>query len=152
MKTPTDNLENQTSELKIPCLSLSMIRKAFHISHTLNTKGHTGSEKKTYSKFIQIFYFPKAPILINVLCNDCKTCQLNVPNPPQKQIAEKQDFNRQSLYFNHRISFDTNEQISPSSEGNSYLMVIVDAFTHYVALNPVLHKLVMHIQHFMNTG
>ena len=31
------------------------------------------------------------------------------------------------------------DPISPSSEGNSYIMVIVDAFTHYVALNPVPH-------------
>ena len=29
--------------------------------------------------------------------------------------------------------------ISPSSEENSYIMVIVDAFTHYVALKPVPH-------------
>ena len=43
------------------------------------------------------------------------------------------------MYFNHRISFDTKGPISPSSEGNSYIMVIVDAFTHYVALNPVPH-------------
>ena len=56
-----------------------------------------------------------------------------------KQIAEKQDFKGQSLYFNHRISFDTKGLISPSSEGNSYIVVIVDAFTHYVALNPVPH-------------
>ena len=37
----------------------------------------------------------------------------------------------------HRISFDTKEPISPSSEGNSYIMDIVDAFTHYVSFNPV---------------
>ena len=57
----------------------------------------------------------------------------------KKQKAQKQDFKGQSLYFNHRISFDTKGPISPSSEGNSYIMVIVDAFTHYVALNPVPH-------------
>ena len=34
---------------------------------------------------------------------------------------------------------ETKGPISPSSEGNSYIMVIVDAFTHYVALNPVPH-------------
>ena len=38
-----------------------------------------------------------------------------------KQIAQKQDFKGQSLYFNHRISFDTKGPISPSSEGNSTL-------------------------------
>ena len=37
------------------------------------------------------------------------------------------------------MSFDTKGPISLSSEGNSYIMVIVDAFTHYVALNPVPH-------------
>ena len=57
----------------------------------------------------------------------------------QKQIAEKQDFKRQSLYFNHRISFDTKGPISPSSEGKSYIMVIVDTFTRYVALKTVAY-------------
>ena len=52
---------------------------------------------------------------------------------------QKQDFKGQSLYVNHRISFNTKGPISPSSEGNSFIMVIVDAFTHYVALNPVPH-------------
>ena len=32
---------------------------------------------------------------------------------------------------------NTKGPILPSSEGNSYIMVINDAFTHYVALNPV---------------
>ena len=35
-----------------------MILIAFNISHTQNIKGHSGSEK-TYSNFIQNFYFPK---------------------------------------------------------------------------------------------
>ena len=95
--------------------------------------------KKTYSNFIQNFCFPNAPIWIKVLCNDFIKCQLNKPYPNQKQIAEKQDFKGQILYFSHRISFDTKGPISPSSEGNSYIMVIVDAFTHYVALNLVPH-------------
>ena len=76
---------------------------------------------------------------LNVLCNDCIICQLNKPYPNQNQIAQKQDFKGQKLYFNHRISFDRKGPISPTSEGNSYIMVIVDAFTHYVALNPVPH-------------
>ena len=88
-----------------------------------------------------MFYFPNAPIWIKVLCNDCIICQLNQPYINQKQIAEKQDFKGQSLYFNHRIriSFDTKGPISLSSEGNSYIMVIVDAVTHYVALINVPH-------------
>ena len=125
----TDLLEYQLNNSTVPCLPLSMILIAFNISHTQNTKGHSRSEK-TYSNFTQIFYFPNATIWIKVLCNDCIVCQLNKPYPNQKQIAQKQDFKGQSLYFNHRISFDTKGPISPSSEGNSYIMVIVDAFTH----------------------
>ena len=132
----TDILEYQTADFKVPCLPLSMMLIAFNSSHTLNTKGHSGSEK-TYSNFIEDFYFPKAPIWIKILCNDCILCQLNKPYPNQKQIAEKKDFKRQSLYFNHRKSFDTKGPISLSSEGNSHIMVIVDAFTHYAALNSV---------------
>ena len=59
--------------------------------------------------------------------------------PKPKTNRRKQDFKAQSLYFNHRISFDTKGPISPSSEGNSFIMVIVDAFIHYVALNQVPH-------------
>ena len=94
-----------------------MILIAFNISHTQNTKGHSGSEN-IYSNFTQNFYFPNAPNWIKVLCNDC----LIKPYPNQKQIAQKQDFKGQSLYFNHRISFDTKGPILPSSEGNSYIM------------------------------
>ena len=111
---------------------------AFNKYYTQHTKGHSGSEK-IYSKFLQKFYFTNAPIWIKVLCNNCIICHLKKYYPNQKQIATKQDFKGQSLYFNHRISFDTKGPISPSSEGNSYIMVIVDAFTHYVALNPVPH-------------
>ena len=132
----TDILEYQTTDIKVPCLTLSMMLVAFHTSHSVQPKRHSGAEK-TYSNFIQNFYFPNAPIWIKVLCNDCTARQLNKPYPNQKQIAEKQDFKAQSLYFNYRISFDTKGPISPSSEGNSYIMVIVDAFAHYVLLNPV---------------
>ena len=57
---------------------------AFNTSHTLHTKGHSRSEK-TYSNFIQNFYFPNAQIWIKVLCNGCMICQSNKPYPNQKQ-------------------------------------------------------------------
>ena len=83
----TDILECQTSDIKVPCLPLSLMLIAFHTSHSLHTKKHSRAEK-TYSNFIQNFYFPDAPIWIKVLCIDCITCQLNKPYPNQKQIAE----------------------------------------------------------------
>ena len=90
----TDLLEYQLNDSTVPCLSVSMILIAFNISHTQNTKGHSGSEK-TYSNFTQNFYFPNAPFWIKVLCNDCIVCQLNKLYPNQKQMAQKQDFKGQ---------------------------------------------------------
>ena len=116
----TETLEYQTLNFKVPCLPSIMMLIAFHTSHTIHTKGHSGS-KKTYSNFIQNFYLPNTPIWIKVICNDCKVCQLEKPYPNQKQIAQKQDLKGQSLYFNHKISFETKGPISPSSEGNSYI-------------------------------
>ena len=107
-------------------------------------------QKKTYSKIIQSFNCPKLPIRTKVLCNNCIICQINKPFPHQKQLAEKQDFEGQSLYFNQSISFDTKGPISTSSESNSYIIVILDAFTHSVALNPV-HHCNAHTQRFTNT-
>ena len=57
----TDILEYQTPDLKVLCLLLSMMLIVFHTSHSLHTKGYSGSEK-TYSNFIQNFYFTNAPI------------------------------------------------------------------------------------------
>ena len=54
----TDLLEYQLNDSTVPCLPLSMILIAFNISHTQNTKRHSGSEK-TYSNFTRNFLFPK---------------------------------------------------------------------------------------------
>ena len=55
-------------------------------------------------------------------------------------MTPQQPFLAVSPYFNHRFSMDTKGPISPSSDGNSYVYVIVDAFTHYVVLHPSLQN------------
>ena len=50
-------------------------------------------------------------------------------------MAPQQPLLEVSSYFNHRISMDTKKPISPSSDGNSFVYVIVDAFTNYVVLH-----------------
>ena len=65
---------------------------AFNTSHTLSTKGHSGSEK-TYSNIIQNFYFPNAPSWVKVLCNGCIISQSNKPkNKLQKNKILKDNF------------------------------------------------------------
>ena len=55
---------------------------------------------------------------------------------PNLLTAPQQPFLEVSPYFNYRISMNTRGPISPSSDGNSFVYVIVDAITHYVVLPP----------------
>ena len=120
----SDILKYHIPETKVHFISLSLVTIAFHSLNSLHTKRHAGSEK-TYSSFNQKFYFP--------------TCQITKPFSHQKQPAEKQDCNEQNLYFKLEKKIDAKGTISRSSEITSYIMVIFDAFTCYVALNPVPH-------------
>ena len=66
------------------------------------------------------------------------------------------EFIGQSLFFNHRNSYVTESPISPHSDGRSYLMIIVDSFTHYVALTPDSHcnafyAYIKHYEHWIAT-
>ena len=60
-----------------------------------------------------------------------------MPNLP---VAPQQPFLEVSPYFNHRISINTKRPISSSSDGISYVNVIVDAFTRFVVLHPSPRK------------
>ena len=71
-----------------------------------------------------------------MLCNDCITCQLNKPYPNQKQLAEKQDFKGQILYFNHRVS-----AINPVSHCNAYY-AFTTLYKHWIAKFGLLEMLV----------
>ena len=55
---------------------------------------------------------------------------------PKLLMAPQQLILEVPTYFNHRISLDMEGPIFLSSGGNSYVFVIVDAFTHYVFLLP----------------
>ena len=51
-------------------------------------------------------------------------------------MAPQQPFLEVSPNFKQRVSMDTKGPILPSSDENSYVYVIVYAFTHYVELHP----------------
>ena len=55
----------------------------------------------------------------------------------RKSNSRKTRLKMTKFVYNHRISFDAKGPTSPSSEGNSNIMVIIYAFTHFEALNPV---------------
>ena len=51
------------------------------------------------------------------------------------------------------IMIDTKGPIHPSSEGNNFIFVLVDAFSHYVTIMCAPKKMhIMHLQHYLNIG
>ena len=96
---------------KVPCLPLSMMLIAFHVSLFLSTKGHAGSEKVSQTLF-RTFTFQMHQFGIKIIKNSI-TGWLHKQYPYQKQLAGKQDFKGQSLYFIHIISFDKKSQYHP---------------------------------------
>ena len=61
---------------------------------------------------------------INILCQKLQTASI-------------QTFSENASYFNYRISMDTKGPINPPSNQNSYIHVIVDAFSHFVVTVPL---------------
>ena len=136
-----EKVKYHTPERKVTCLPLGLISIAFQISHSPNIKGHAWSKINIF-KFHSKFRFPNAPVWIKLQCKGCITCNWTTLSTPEASSGKKEkDFKRQSIYFNHSISIDTKGPIPPSSEKNSHVMVKRDDFTHYMALNPVLHLL-----------
>ena len=116
------------------CLPLSLLLVIFYKAHSHYLSGHPGCEK-THATITENYFFPNINTWIAILTHDCLNCQTN-NSMPNLSVAPHQPFLEVSPYFNHRISMDTKGSISPSSDGNSFVYVIVDAFTHYVVLHP----------------
>ena len=74
---------------------------------------------------------------MSIFIHDCIECQQNKHINQKIQTASIQTFSENSSYFNYRISMDTKGPINPPSNQNSYIHVIVDAFSHYVVTAPV---------------
>ena len=53
------------------------------------------------------------------------------------QTAPTQSFSEHAPSFNYRFSMDTKGPIYPPSYNKSFLHVIIDAFSHFVATVPI---------------
>ena len=73
---------------------------------------------------------------MSIFIHDCIECQQNKHINQKIQTATIQTFSENASYFNYRISMDTKGPINPPSKQNSYIHVIVDAFSHFVVTVP----------------
>ena len=74
---------------------------------------------------------------MSIFIQDCIECQQSKHINQKIQTASIQTFSENASYFNYRISMDTKGPINPPSNQNSYIHVIVDAFSHFVTTVPI---------------
>ena len=131
------------------CLPLCFLLMTFYINHNHKLAGHPGAER-TLKQIERIYFFPGLSTWVKIFIYDCLECQSNKSLPGTHQLAPVQPFKEVSQYFNHRISIDTKGPLFPPSNGYNHLIVIIDAFTHYVVVNPVISA--MFLAHFLTIG
>ena len=113
------------------CLPLTLLLSAFYENHCIDLVGHTGLEK-TKQNIMDKYHFLNLNIWIKILIADCIQCQTNKVFANTKTKSKQEQLATTKTYFNEMILIDTKGPINPTSEGNNYIFVIVDAFSHYV--------------------
>ena len=120
-----DSNPNQQDKISLPF-------KLFHAAfNKLHAHGHSGF-KISIKAFNQSYFIPYLHKWMSIFIHDCIKCQQNKHITQKIQTASIQTFSENASYFNYRISMDTKEPINPPSKQNSYIHVIVDAFSHFV--------------------
>ena len=74
---------------------------------------------------------------MSIFIHDCIECQQNKHINQKIQTASIQTFSENASCFDYRISMDTKGPINPPPNQNSYIHVIVDAFSHFVVTVPI---------------
>ena len=115
------------------CLPLTLLINAFYENHCIDLVGHTGLEN-TKRNIIEKYYFPNINTWIKILIADCIQCQTNKVFANTKTKSKLEQLATTKTYFNEMIMIHTKGPIHPTSEGNNYIFVIVDAFSHYVTV------------------
>ena len=112
------------------CLPLTLLLCTFYNNHCIDLVGHTDL-KKTKKNIMDKYYFPNHTIWIKILIADCIQCQTNKVFANTKTKNKQEQLAPAKTYVNDMIMIDTKGPIHPTSEGNNYIFVIVDAFSHY---------------------
>ena len=115
------------------CLPLTLLLCTFYENHCIDLVGHLILEK-TKRNIMDKYYFPNLNTWIKILIADCIQCQTNKVFANTKTKSKQEQPAATKTYFNEMIMIDTKGPINTTSEGNNYIFVIVDAFSHYVTI------------------
>ena len=134
IKQPTEdpNIYN----IKI-CAPLSLFLKIFELAHQDSPSGNSGKDK-TLSCIKRFFYWPGLYKRVSHLIANCLDCQKikqkrKVLNEgPLEKWTEIVPFPFQTVHIDHK------GPINPPSNGNKRCLVVIDSFSHYIQVYPVL--------------
>ena len=115
------------------CLPLILILCTFFENHCTDTVGHTGLEKMKRI-MMQKYYFPNLHTWIKILLADCSKWQTDKIFANNHNKANAENLASTKTYFIEMIMIDTNGPINLPFDGNQYIFVIVDAFSHFVTI------------------
>ena len=125
------NMNIHKTSIQRICLPLTLILRAFYENRSTDLVGRTGLEK-TKRNPMDKYYFPNLNNWIKILIADCIQCQTNKVFANTKTKSKQDQLVK--THFNEMIMIDTKGPVNPISEGTNYIFVIVDAFSHYVAI------------------
>ena len=115
------------------CLPLTLLLCTFYENHCIDLVGHTGLEKTRRNIMVK-YYFPNLNTCLKILIAGCIQCQTDKVFANTRTKSKQEQLATTKTYFNEMIMIDTKGPIHPTSEGNNYIFVIVDAFSHYVTI------------------
>ena len=90
--------------------------------------------RKNKKKYNGQILFSNLTTWIKILIADCIQFQTNKVFANTKTKSKQEQLAPAQTYFNEMIMIDTKGPIHPTSEGNNYIFVIVDAFSDYVTI------------------
>ena len=122
-------IRNHKSTIQRICLPLTLLLCVFYENHCTQLVIQDLKKKRN---IMEKYYFPNLTTWIKILIADCIQCQTNKVFASTKTKSKKEQLAPTKSYFNEMIMIDTKGPIHPSSEGNNFIFVIVDAFSNYV--------------------
>ena len=135
------------------CIPLSLIIPVFYQTHSGKLQGHMGITK-TLMQIKNTFSFPGLYKWVRALIQDCLPCQMQKGKNKQQNTAPLMSPMRQVPEPMHTIHIDYKGPLNPSSNGKSYVLVIVDAFSKFIyseaTKEATANATIEVVQHYIN--
>ena len=136
-KSFSDTQPNTTPSLVYSNIRICLPFRPFETAfNNLHAHCHTDT-KITYNTFSQYYYIPFLEKWLSIFIHDCLECQRKKHLSMKINTSPLQFFSEHAPFFNYRISIDTRNLITPTSQNKSYIQVIVDAFSLFVVTVPI---------------